>query len=334
MTNRQRVLAALNHAQPDKVPYCIGYTQRFREKMAARYPELASEDALGNALTSVGPAAPDAWREVAPDIWQDEFGVQWDRSVDKDIGVVVNRVVTPDNLAECPFPDPADPRRWARLPQTIAEKGDTFFIVNIGFSLYERAWTMTGMENLLIAMVTEPGFVHRLLDRILEYNLGIIERACAYDIDAMMFGDDWGSQYGLQMGPELWASVIKPRVREMYQAARRRGKYVFIHSCGKVDSLFPELIDCGLHCFNPFQPEVMDVFEMKRRYAGQLAFFGGISTQRTLPSATPAQVKEEVKRLIDVVGASGGYIAAPAHSVPPDAKPENVAAMLEVLRGQ
>jgi uroporphyrinogen decarboxylase len=86
--------------------------------------------------------------------------------------------------------------------------------------------------------------------------------------------------------------------------------------------------------FNPFQPEVMDVEQMKRRYGGALTFFGGISTQRTLPYGTVAQVKEEVRRLLDRVGRRGGYIAAPAHDVPKDARPENVAAMIEVLKGQ
>jgi uroporphyrinogen decarboxylase len=94
------------------------------------------------------------------------------------------------------------------------------------------------------------------------------------------------------------------------------------------------LIECGLDIFNPFQPEVMDVFEMKQRYGDRLSFYGGISTQRTLPCATIAQVKDEVKQLLDVVGKNGGYIAAPAHEIPGDAKPENVAAMIQVLQNQ
>jgi len=86
--------------------------------------------------------------------------------------------------------------------------------------------------------------------------------------------------------------------------------------------------------FNPFQPEVMDVEEVKRRHGGGITFFGGISTQKTLPYGTVAEVKDEVRRLVDRVGRDGGYIAAPAHDVPKDAKPENVAAMIEVLKGQ
>jgi uroporphyrinogen decarboxylase len=183
-------------------------------------------------------------------------------------------------------------------------------------------------------MATRPRFVHDLLDRIAEFNLRVIARACAYDIDAMMFGDDWGMQRGLIMGPERWREFVKPRVRQMYAAVKSRGRKVFIHSCGKVDELFPDLIECGVDVFNPFQPEVIDVFAAKARYGAQLSFFGGISTQRLLPYGTPAEVRDGVRRLLEVVGRDGGYIAAPAHAIPADARPENVVAMLEVLHAQ
>ena len=150
----------------------------------------------------------------------------------------------------------------------------------------------------------------------------------------MRFGDDWGQQRGLIMGPVLWREFIKPRIAALYGLVKAKGKRVFIHSCGKVAELLPDLIEIGVDVFNPFQPEVMDVEEMKRLHGGEITFFGGISTQKTLPYGTPAQVREEVRRLIDRVGKNGGYIAAPAHDVPKDAKPENVAAMIEVLKGQ
>ena len=120
---------------------------------------------------------------------------------------------------------------------------------NIGFSLFERAWTLRGMENLLIDMVEAPAFVDDLLDAITEYNLAVIEGACRFPIDFMMFGDDWGQQLGLLMGPAKWRRFIKPRLARMYGAVRASGRYVLIHSCGKVDELFPDLIEIGLNCF-------------------------------------------------------------------------------------
>jgi len=190
------------------------------------------------------------------------------------------------------------------------------------------------MEELLIAMAIDKSFAHRLFDRILEYDLEVVRQALHFDVDGVRFGDDWGGQRGLLMGPRLWREFIKPRVAQLYGLVKAAGKRVFIHSCGKIEELFPELIQIGVDVFNPFQPEVMDVEAMKRLYGGSLTFFGGISTQQTLPYATPEQTRQEVRRLLDQVGRRGGYIAAPAHDVPKDARPENVAAMIEVLESQ
>ena len=334
MNNRERVLASLHHQQPDKTPYDIGFTQPAYAKMADYYgdPEFGSK--LGNCLTIINCAAVEAFREITPDILEDPFGVQWDRKIDKDIGVVSNRLITRANVDEFEFPDPDDARIWTTFPAARGGEGDKFIVANHGFSLFERAWTLAGMDNVLMAMVADSRFANRLLDRILEYNLRLIEHACSCGIDAMMFGDDWGSQRGLLMGPALWREYIGPRVKQMYQAVKAKGKFVFIHSCGKVDELFPDLIASGLDVFNPFQPEVISVFEIKKTYGGRLCFYGGISTQKTLPYATPAQTREEVKRLISDVGKNGGYFASPAHAIPADARPENIAAMIEVLQDQ
>lgn len=334
MNNRERVIASLNHIQPDIVPYNIGFTQKAYEKMAKFYNDDNFAAKLGNCLVSISCESKDSWKEVRTDVWQDQFGVQWDRRIDKDIGIVCNRLVTPDNVDDYQFPDPDEPSRYAIYDQIIKANSENFIVANLGFSLFERAWTLTGMEELLSYMVIKEDFVHKLLDRILEFNLRIIENACSYDIDAMMFGDDWGHQYGLIMGPELWKQFIKPRIKQMYEKVKSKGKYVFIHSCGKVDEIFPDLIECGLDMFNPFQPEVMNVYEIKEKYGNTLSFYGGISTQKTLPYGTMDDVRNEVRMLIEKVGKNGGYIASPAHSIPGDAKPENIAAMIEVLQNQ
>ena len=101
-----------------------------------------------------------------------------------------------------------------------------------------------------------------------------------------------------------------------------------------MDEIFADLVECGVDAFNPFQPEVIDVFAAKRDWGGKLCFYGGISTQRLLPFGTVSDVRSQVRELLDRLGKDGGYIAAPAHAIPPDARPENVAAMIDVLREQ
>ena len=231
------------------------------------------------------------------------------------------------------FPDPLDRRFFADIPERIAKYGDRFRVFQIGFSLYERAWTLRGMQNLLMDFHDHPGFVRELLNTIADYNIAQVKEALKYDIDAVYFGDDWGQQRGLQMGPKLWREFIYPVLERMYRAVHEGGRYVFIHSCGDVDELFDDLITIGVNCFNPFQPEVMDVPALLKKYRGRLTFHGGLSTQKTLPYGTVEQVRAETRRLLEM-GREGGYIFAPAHDVEGDVPLENMLAFIELIQGQ
>ncbi len=334
LSARERVDLSVRHRQPDRTPYHVTFTEPARARMADYLGDPGFEARLGNCLEVVRMRKPYQALPDRPWVWEDEWGVQWDRSIDTDIGTVSNRRVTPDNLRDYRFPDPDGPGRFDHFPSAIAAADGRFVIATLAFTLFERSWTLAGMEEVLMAMAAGDAFADELFDRILAFDEAVVRRALAFPIHGVRFGDDWGQQRGLIMGPELWRRYIKPRVRRLYGIVKDAGRRVFIHCCGKVDEILPDLIECGVDVFNPFQPEVMDVQEIKRRHGRDLTFFGGISTQRTLPYGTVSQVKDEVRRLLDTIGKDGGYIAAPAHDVPRDARPENVAAMLEVLRAQ
>jgi uroporphyrinogen decarboxylase len=231
------------------------------------------------------------------------------------------------------FPNPLDPRFFSEIPARIDQFPDRFRVFQIGFSLYERGWTLRGMENLLMDFYDHPAFVQELFEAIADYNIAQVREAVRYDIDAVYFGDDWGQQRGLQMGPSLWRQRILPQLRRMYGAVREAGKYVMIHSDGDVDELFDDLIDAGVSCYNPFQPEVMDVDRLLPSYRGRLCFHGGLSTQRTLPFGTPEQVSSEVRRLL-ALGSQGGYIFAASHDVEGDVPLANMLAMIETVQSQ
>ena len=135
------------------------------------------------------------------------------------------------------------------------------------------------------------------------------------------------------MGPKIWHEFIKPQLRRMYGVVRNAGKFVSIHSCGDVDELFDELIGLGVNCFNPFQPEVMDVKGLMEQYRGRLAFHGGLSTQKTLPFGSVGDVCKESRDLIEL-GRQGGYVFAPAHAVEGDVPLENMLAFIEAAQNQ
>jgi uroporphyrinogen decarboxylase len=318
--------------RPPYVPWNIGLTVEAREKLERHYGQRDLEDALQNHFLGLGNAI-GFFEPVDENRVRDVFGVVWDRSIDKDIGDVQGTVLPRPTLDGYQFPDPLDRRFFADIPERIAQYGDCFRIFQIGFSLYERAWTMRGWDNLMVDFYDHPQFVRDLLDAIAEYNLAQVREALQYDIDAIYFGDDWGMQRGLQMGPGIWHEFIYPVLERMYRVVRDAGKYVMIHSCGDVDELFDDLVEIGLSCFNPFQPEVMDVEALMVRYRGRLSFYGGLSTQRTLPYGSVEDVRAETRRLLSL-GGLGGYIFAPAHDVEGDVPLENMLAFVDEVQSQ
>jgi uroporphyrinogen decarboxylase len=334
VTPRDRIQLALQHREPDRVPWHFTFTAPARAKLEVHFGASDLDEVLGNHLAIHSVRREAGLVEVRPGFWQDEFGVVWNRTIDRDIGVVDDLLLKTRSLTNLVFPDPDNPRRYARLPSFIDANRNRFRVVSVGFSLFERAWSLRGMAELLVDMVEAPAWVDELFGAIASFQVSVVERLVQFDIDAVMFGDDWGHQHGLIMGPHHWRRFIRPHLARMYGAVKGAGKRVFIHSCGKVQEVFPELIELGLDVFNPLQPEVMDPYDTKCQYGRQLSFYGGMSVQRLLPCGTPAQIREEALRLMESVGRGGGYIIAPSHDMPGDIPLENMLAFIEAVHQQ
>lgn len=331
-SKRNIIRMVLDGRRPPYVPWSMGFTLEARQKLQRHFGCRDIEGPLENHLLQLGNAI--GFFEQLDEVrFQDVFGVVWDRSIDKDIGNVTGCLLPEPTLDGYEFPDPLDPRFFSPIAERIDQYADRFRVYQIGFSLYERAWTLRGMENLMMDFIEHPEFVRRLLHAIADYNIAQVRGALKYDIDAVYFGDDWGQQQGLQMGPRLWCEFILPELRRMYGVVREAGKYVMIHSCGDVDEVFDDLIAAGVNCFNPFQPEVMDVDDLLPRYRDRLTFHGGMSTQNTLPFGSVDDVRRETRHLLRL-GAEGRYIFAPAHDVESDVPLENILAMIEEVHRQ
>ena len=332
MTKREVVAMALAWKKPPYVPWSFGFTVEAMNKLQEFYGTSDLDPIFENHILGVGSGV-GYFKDIGNERVQDIFGVVWDRTEDKDIGNVEGQLLPDPKMDAYEFPDPLDESVFSGVRDSLESGNDGFRVFSIGFSLFERAWTLRGMETLMMDFFDNPGFVRDLLRSIADYNIAQVAEALKYDIDAIYFGDDWGQQHGLLMGPDLWREFIYPELKRMYGVVKDAGKIVSIHSCGDVDELFDDLVGIGLNCFNPFQPEVMDTDALMKRYRGKLAFHGGLSTQQVLPYGSVDDVIKATKHLLKM-GSDGGYIFAPAHAVEGDVPVENMVAFIDTVKKQ
>ena len=331
MTHREAVIMALSHREVHPIPYQLDMTALVRERMVRETGDPLYFEHSGSYLAVAGN---ETFEDLGGGTMRDMFGVVWDRTTQEgDFGIIPDYRLKTPSLAGYTFPEP-DEAHIRRQCEKLLAQPDQFKIYNVGFSLFERAWTLRSMQELLCDMLQEPDFVDELLDRITAYNLAVVDIAAQYPIDAVLFGDDWGMQRGLIMGYPLWKRFIHPRVTRMYAHVKSKGLYVGQHSCGDCRQVFPDLAAAGLDFYNTFQPEVYDIEEFKCRFGDRITFYGGISTQALLPFVTPEELDREMRRIMGILGRDGGYIIAPTHAMPNDIPTENVRTFLRVCQNQ
>jgi uroporphyrinogen decarboxylase len=173
----------------------------------------------------------------------------------------------------------------------------------------------------------DDDFAGLLLDKALQYLLEFVS-IIPDGVDGVRVGEDWGLQKGLITGAGIWRRHIKPRLKILYESIRSRGLKLFIHTCGDITELFPDIIELGVEVVHPIQPEAMDIAALSREYGGHIAMYGGIGTQSTLVFGDPADVTAEAEARLETFK-SGGYILGPAGAISTDAKMENVIALTD-----
>ena len=343
MNQREIVLETLSHRQCEVVPYNIDFTTGMRRKVMEHYglddPREVGR-AIGNycAQLNVGSVTGPSegiideiyLQEIGEHTFRDDWGVIWRKEPGDDIGVVIDPPLKEPDLKGFEAPDPLP--RAAYLETFCRENPDRFRLVSLTSPIFQRAWFLRGFENFLMDLVLHKSFVHELCDMIMEYTAKMITEAVQYDVDGFFLMDDWGQQEGLLMSPEMWREYIKPRMSRLCDIVKEKGLPLFFHSCGDVECLLPEIIEMGIDVLNPFQPEVMDVYAIKKKYGDRLSFYGGVSTQELLPYATADEVRSDVRDKAARLGDGGGYILAPAHAVQVDVPLENILALIDAIR--
>jgi uroporphyrinogen decarboxylase-like protein len=213
---------------------------------------------------------------------------------------------------------------WSAVQAQVAEIDRNLFLVSgfVEMGLFERCYLLLGMDEALMAFVLEPGEMTSLVAAIADYKIALIE--IFHDVvrlDLVWYGDDWGTQDNLFLPPDLWRQIIKPHTQRIYDCLKTRDIIINQHSCGKIESVFGDMVQMGAQIWNPCQP-CNDLAALKQRHAGRIAFCGGIDSQFVLdrPGVTTGEVRAEVRLRMDQMAAGGGYIAAPSHGVPYDQK--------------
>jgi uroporphyrinogen decarboxylase len=334
MTKKESFIKAITFQNVSPVPYVIRFTveaeEKYRKFLGGDFDEV-----IDTGTYAVFSQTNSGWIEVKKGFFKDYFGVIWNKTKDRTLGIVDKPPIDKPSLKGFKFPSVETLPVYRYINQNNTNFPDHFHFLSIGFTLFERAWSLIGMENLMLWMLLEPEFVHDLLDHITEYNVNLIKKSAKLGgIDGVRFGDDWAGQNGLLVGEDLWRTFIKPRLWKMCDTAKSENLYIGQHCCGKVESLLPDMIEVGIDVFDPFQPEVMDVFEIYNQHFGKIAFLGGLSIQKTLPYGSIEDVTRESVELLNKLGKNGGYIFSPSHALTADIPIENIQKLIHIAQNQ
>ena len=376
LTSRERVLAAINHEQPDRVPLVIGVSNATGIKMKPYkgikdiigvkapdeyiydWPELGTaqiDEASMRRLHSdvrgvldLEPAAVrkrnrerephsdciDSWgsgqTEIAPGDWFPGIHPLKDAN-------------TVDDLEAYPgWPDMSDPTRIAHVRETAQRLADEnqYAILATPWLLFpfERAFAMQGAETFLLNMAMNPEFSRALLEKIADYCKQLMGRfleELGDNVDIIKIGDDLGTQESLTISPQMYRHILKPVHADFisFIKARTKAKVLF-HSDGDVTPLIDDFVEIGIDILNPIQTSagtMSDLRSLKKRFGKNIVFCGGIDTRRILPLGSVDDVRDEVRRVMRILGPGGGLMIGAVHTVMNDVPPENVLAMVDAV---
>jgi uroporphyrinogen decarboxylase len=221
----------------------------------------------------------------------------------------------------------------------IRKETDYAIIGNFGGSLLETSHKLRGFEQFMLDLASDRKFAEYLLDLLVESHLQDLEtyiNAIGVDADIIQFSDDFGSQEGMLISPQLYRDVFKPRERKMWNFVKKNSKYaIFLHSCGSVYRIIPDLIEAGLDIINPVQISARDMEpeRLKQEFGNDLVFWGGgCDTQSVLPRGSLKDIEEEVKKNISIFAQGGGFVFAPVHNIQADITAERITKLYESAR--
>ncbi len=362
MKNRERLLAALNHEETDRVPMDLGAT-RDSSMVLAGYERLKAsleiksetklvslmmqvvkvDDAVLDALDidtqGVFPGGP------APEIldenrYRDDWGVERVKPegalyYDQETYPLAGDISLSD-IAQYHWPDPQDPAYTDGLVEQVERlrnETDRALVLNVPSGFVHISQYLRGFEDWFMDCTINPELIGALFDAVLEVNMGVCDAILSRvgdKVDVVMTADDLGLQNGLLIDPAIYRQIIKPRQQRYFRMIHEKSPAkLFFHTCGSVIDIIDDLVEIGVDILNPIQVSArgMDPEILKNRWGDKLSFWGAIDTQHVLPHGSVQDVKAEVDRRIAQLSRGGGYVLSAVHNIQPDVPTENVLAM-------
>jgi uroporphyrinogen decarboxylase len=371
LSSRQRVLRALDHKEPDRIPFNLTITAdiyyRLREVLGLPSdsslkmgvwtdvkPDVDFLDAMQIDVFYVGlfPPANNRQQKKSPDRIYDEWGVGRAKIVRSDGSFYYEMVEHPlsdadlEEIRDYPWPDPFDPGRTEGLVahvQRIRNETDKAIMAKFSNSIWEQSWWLRGMEQWMIDLVANPDVCYAIMDKTCDLAIQFAQvgiEAIGGEVDILrLSGEDLGTQLAPMISPKMYANFIRPRFERYWHFVKSKlhkknpNAKIMLHSCGNVRPFISNWIDLGLDILDPVQPRAvgMEPNALKHDFGNRLSFHGGIDIQHTLPFGTPDDVAAETSRYINALGPGGGYIVAPAHNVQSDVPPINIIALRDAV---
>jgi uroporphyrinogen decarboxylase len=370
MTGQERVLAALSHKEPDRIPIDFGGTRvssmvvEGYERLKAHFGVSAETEicermmrvvkvdeeilkALDIDTRAIFPGAPTNGlsKEPGPRAWRDSWGVERFHLKGsyyyEQLSAPLAGEITLSDVVKYPWPDPEDPgllKGMKERLQWVRTHTDAAAVLTLPAPFVHISQYVRGYEDWYKDLIKSPKVLGALFDAILEVNLRIAERELeevGKEVDIVICGDDLGAQQGLQISHDHFAQYIRPRLKKYFDLIHRLSPAkLALHSCGSLASIIGDLIDIGVDVINPVQVTAagMDPVELKRKYGEQLSFWGAMDTQRVLPFGTVKDVRKMVEERIEQLGRGGGFILSSCHNIQPEIPVEKIVALFEHAR--
>jgi uroporphyrinogen decarboxylase len=349
LTPRERVLLAVSHQEPDRVPVDFLATA---EAMGRLQQYLGIDEEEG-VLSHLGidvrhprqPYRGPSIRRLEDGSWMDPWGVRR-QSVPHEGGFYEEIVehpladlTDPADLSSYPWPQP----EWwdanglrEQIEQLDSKESYAIALEEFGDpgGIFEVSWYMRGMEQFLIDMIETPDIPYEIMSKVTDFYLGMLEQVMAASgdrVDLIWTSDDIAHQHGPLISKTIWKELIAPHHERFNQRVHELGTRVMYHSCGAVRTFIPDLIENGVDVLDvlQFSADNMDPIEIKQSFGDRLSFHGGMDVQSLLPFATVDEIRRTAKDLMEALGKNGGYILSPTHNIQVDTPPENIVAMYE-----